>query len=520
MSPRALGILERSWPTLLLASVDVGIVAGSSSAVRAPVALLGAVSLALACTRAEGRRLLLLAATSLALVGLAWGGTSAEALERSVLASRVGSVETMRVTVTGPVRRSRFSLRAPGLVTRVGAERIRERVLLELPVGRSPPQGAVLEMRAQPERPRGPETGFDEQGWLARQGVHVVLHGRVVRVLGRRGGIGGVADRLRAHVEATLAEGTSGERRALVTGIVLGEESELDPALRQDFRASGLTHLLAVSGQNVAITAVGVVVAARVLAIGRIAGECLAIAAVLAYALAAGWQPSVVRATVAGLLASLAWLASRPRDRWHAMAVGALVLLAWSPLAWRDPGFQLSFAAVAAIFTVVPRIARWLEGTPISGRPAELLAVAAACGGVTAPIVLLQFGAVPTWTVPANMLAEPAMPPLVSLSLVAALVHRSPLRPPPHSRGSQAGAQPGSPRWRACSLRCPGRRSSPVESRFASRPGACSRWRWSAGPSWRTPRALLFGASVALVVAVGWWGLRSGLCGRRLRGCG
>jgi hypothetical protein len=90
-------------------------------------------------------------------------------------------------------------------------------------------------------------------------------------------------------------------------------------------------HLLAVSGQNVAIVAIGVVAALRIAGIGRLVGEAVAIAVVLAYAMAVGWQPSVVRAAVAGVLASLAWIAARPRDRWHALAVGALVLLVWMP---------------------------------------------------------------------------------------------------------------------------------------------------------------------------------------------
>jgi competence protein ComEC len=322
--------------------------------------------------------------------------------------------------VTGPARRTQFALRAPAQVVRFGDEELRERVLLELPPGRAPPQGAILELRARPVEPRGPETGFDERAWLARQGIHVVLRGENPRVVGRRGGIGGVADRLHAHVEQTLARATAGERRAVLTGIVLGEEGGIDTSLRDAFRASGLTHLLAVSGQNVAITAIGVVWVARLAGIGRIAGEGLAILVVLAYALAVGWQPSVVRAAVAGILASLGWITARPRDRWHAMAVGALVLLAWTPTAGLDPGFQLSFAAVAAIFLVVPRVAGVPDAYPVPRGVWDVLVVAVACGLVTAPIVWLHFGSVALWTVPANLAAEPAMPPLIALSLAAA----------------------------------------------------------------------------------------------------
>src|SRR6478735_829894 len=162
--------------------------------------------------------------------------------------------------------------------------------------------------------------------------------------------------------------------------------------------------------------------AARILGFGRLVGEALAILVVLAYALAVGWQPSVVRAAVAGVLASLAWIVARPRDRWHALAVGALILLAWMPRSALEPGFQLSFAAVAAIFVVVPRLSGVPDAYPINRRLWEILVVAGACGLVTAPIVWLHFGRVALWTVPANVAAEPAMPPLVSLSLAAAAV--------------------------------------------------------------------------------------------------
>ena len=123
----------------------------------------------------------------------------------------------------------------------------------------------------------------------------------------------------------------------------------LSAGLADAFRASGLYHLLAVSGQNVALIVGGVLMAAldrRHLAHGR---DVVAIVAIVGYLAAVGWQPSVVRAGVAGVLASLAWLAARPSDRWYFLLAGAAVLLAWSPYAALDPGFQLSFGAVAAI---------------------------------------------------------------------------------------------------------------------------------------------------------------------------
>ena len=415
-------ILETGWPTLLVGSACMGI--ALSVWVRPPVGVSAPVALAALggslVARDTGR--LALAAVALACAGLWWGAIRGEALDRSFLVERIGQEAPARVVVTGPARKTPFALRVPAEVIRFGPTSIRERVLLELPPERAPPQGAVLELRAQPVAPRGPETGFDERGWLARRGVHVVVHGERARVVGRRGGIGGVADRLHAHVEDTLARGTDGERQRLLAGIVLGEDSDVDRELVDAFRASGLMHLLAVSGQNVAITAIGVVMVARIVGVGRLLGEAVAILVILAYALAVGWQPSVVRAAVAGSLASLAWIAARPRDRWHALAVGALILLAWMPQSELEPGFQLSFAAVAAIFVVLPRLSGVPDAYPVPRGLWDVLVVACACGLVTAPIVWLHFGTVALWTVPANVAAEPAMPPLISLSLAAAAI--------------------------------------------------------------------------------------------------
>jgi predicted membrane metal-binding protein len=64
------------------------------------------------------------------------------------------------------------------------------------------------------------------------------------------------------------------------------------------------------------------------------------LAVIPAYTLAVGWQPSVVRAAVAGSLASLAWLAARQRDRWYCLLLGAAVLLAWNPYSLLDPGLS------------------------------------------------------------------------------------------------------------------------------------------------------------------------------------
>jgi competence protein ComEC len=392
-------------PPLALTALAAGAVLGSAVAVQAERVRVVSVALLFA------------------LGGLAWGGARLGVLDRSVLLPLVGSTERVVAVVTAPPRRTPFAVRVFARTELVGDRRVSEAVLLSLPPSRAPPQGARLELVVDIEAPRPPDDEFDEAAWLRRRGVHVVLHGARWRIVGRRGGLAGLADRLHDRLARTIAPGLAGERRAILRGIVLGEDEGLDSGLRDAFRASGLYHLLAVSGQNVAFLAVGVLGLAWLLGIPRIVGQVGVLAAILGYVLAVGWQPSVVRAGVAGGLASLAWLAARDRDRWWFLLAGALVLLAWNPYSVTDPGFQLSFAAVAAIFVAVPRLRLTLEGYPLGRWLRTLLAVAVACGLATAPILWLHFDAVPVYTVPANALAAPVVGPLLGLGLAAAVLH-------------------------------------------------------------------------------------------------
>jgi competence protein ComEC len=208
---------------------------------------------------------------------------------------------------------------------------------------------------------------------------------------------------------------------------VLGDEQGISDRLRQDFRASGLYHLLAVSGQNVALVAAGTLVLAWLLGIPRWLGQFGALASIGGYVLAVGPQPSVLRAGVAGALASLAWLTARPTDRWYFLLIGAFALRAWDPCVLFDAAFQLSFAAVVAIFTIAPRLEQRLEGYPLPQTLRDVIAISTACGVATAPILWLQFHAIPVLAVPANAAAAPAVVPLLALAMSAAVVH--PLAP-------------------------------------------------------------------------------------------
>jgi competence protein ComEC len=220
----------------------------------------------------------------------------------------------------------------------------------------------------------------------------------------------------------------TGERRAVVEGIVLGETQGLDADLLSRFQASGLYHVLAVDGLKVTAVAGGAGALAFLLGADRLGAELGALLALAGYVLAVGARPSVVRAAVAAALVSLAWLSARPRDRWQALLVAATGLLAWNPYFVLDAGFQLSFAAVASIFVVAPRVTRFLEGYPGPRWLGELIGISTACGLATAPVTWIQFRQISLVTVPANVVGVPVVAEMLGVALLTALA--APVFPP------------------------------------------------------------------------------------------
>ncbi|HEU6445236.1 MAG TPA: ComEC/Rec2 family competence protein [Gaiellaceae bacterium] len=497
-------ILERYSSHVVAAALCLGL--ASAAVIRASSTVVLAMSLAAGVGSAvvlERRTRVAVLAVALGAGGLWWGSVRLDALDASVLAPRIGETGRAVVEITGPARRTPYRTRVPARIRSFRSVRLRESVLLEIPRGRAPPQGALIETAAELREPRGPSDGFDERAFLRRRGVHVVVRAGDWRLVGRRGGLAGAADRVRERLAASIAPGLTGERRAVLAGLVLGEEEGLSEGLRNDFRASGLYHLLAVSGQNVAFVAGGVLVLAWLLGISRVVAEVGALGAIVAYVLAVGWQPSVVRAGVAGGLASLAWLAARPRDRWYFLLLGAALLLAWNPYSLYEPGFQLSFAAVAAIFVLVPRIERTLEGYPVPHKLGTVVAVSGACGAVTAPILLLQFGSVPAYSILSNALAAPVVGVSFSLALLTALLD--------HVLPQAALAAGWVNGWLAAYVAAcarlvgglPGAEIGASAALAVAGAAAGALVAWARRPSWRRPGLAVL-AGLAVLVAAAW----------------
>ena len=266
----------------------------------------------------------------------------------------------------------------------------------------------VVEGRLRPPPPQA-------RARLARRHVSARLD---VRALGRwRSGTlpSRAANELRRRLAAG-AEPLGDDRRALFTGMVLGDDRDQPVEVADDFRAAGLTHLLAVSGQNVAFV---LAVCRPVLRRLRFGPRWAVTVGVLAFfALLTRFEPSVLRATAMAAVVCTADALGRPASRLRVLALAVTGLLLVDPLLVGAVGFQLSVGATLGIALLARPLAAWLPGPPVL---AEALAVCIAAQVGVAPVLVPAFGGLPVAALPANLLAVPAAGPVLAWGLTAGL---------------------------------------------------------------------------------------------------
>jgi competence protein ComEC len=205
--------------------------------------------------------------------------------------------------------------------------------------------------------------------------------------------------------------------RALMAGFLLGDTRAIPPAVDERFRDAGLTHLLAVSGANVAFVLSMAAPGLRRLGLrGRLIGG---IAVLVLFGTMTRWEPSVLRAIVMAGASMVALYLGRPTAGLRVLALTAGVLLAADPFLVHSVGFLLSCGASAGILALAPRIVARLRG-PQWVR--EALGVTAAAQIGVAPVLIPVFGSMPLAALPANLLVAPVVGPLTVGGVVTGVV--------------------------------------------------------------------------------------------------
>lgn len=236
--------------------------------------------------------------------------------------------------------------------------------------------------------------------------------------LGSASAVQRAAHEVRRRFAAAVRDTLPADQAALLPALVLGDTSAVPTPTGRDFRAAGMTHLMAVSGANVTIVCAAVLFSARL--IGPRAAVLLAALALVAFVVVVQPTASVLRAAVMGAIALAGMLTSRRRQAIPALAATVLVLLAVAPQLSVDVGFALSVLATAALVVLAPAWSRRLADRGWPKPLADAVAVAWAAQLVTAPLVAAISGRFSVVAAAANLLVAAVIAPITVLGTAAA----------------------------------------------------------------------------------------------------
>lgn len=285
---------------------------------------------------------------------------------------------------------------------------------------------------------------FDYPSYLAKQGIAGIVFARETEVANPQGagngGWRGNIYRLRRNLSAKLEDALPMPQAAVAQALLLGQRGQLPDELVEDFRSTGTSHLLAISGMHVgSLMLISIAVAAGILGRQRMAYIVFPIAVIWAYALISGLPPSVVRAAIMGTVFLAALGLGRSRSILPALALTAAVMTAISPHVIQQVSFQLSFTAMAGIALALPRLDKistavttmtakagagywrspWLAF--VLNWAAAALLVSLAASLATWPLVAFNFDRVPLLGIFVTAISLPALPFILLSSMATAL---------------------------------------------------------------------------------------------------
>jgi len=260
------------------------------------------------------------------------------------------------------------------------------------------------------ERPTQIED-FHYDRYLSRYGIYSVIYRSTVETLSSGHGsrffsfLCTLKDRFEHKLNRLLPE----PHASFMAGLLTGSRRGIPEHLLQDFQTTGLTHIIAISGYNIAI--VIAVITGSLFFLPLRFRFVPAIAAIIFFTLFVGASPSVVRAAIMGGLSLFALHVGRERHSLIAILLAAALMVAWNPkLLWYDAGFQLSFLAVIGLAYLAPFLERPMRIIPnfLGLRASLIMTLAAQIAAV--PLILLLFGRFSLVAPLANLLVAPFIP--------------------------------------------------------------------------------------------------------------
>lgn len=277
----------------------------------------------------------------------------------------------------------------------------------------------------QPQGVRNPG-GFNYRRYLAQKGVGASIFAypyTIEKCDGKssfsliRAGMN-IRDRIVHVIDNSLPHQQAG----LLNGMLIGYREGLSDEVQEAFSNAGLTHIMAVSGANVAFLILPLSFLLKLLKVGKKISKLLIIAFLILFVFVTGFEPSVLRAVVTAAVLLLSEVLYKKPDTYAAIAFSCLLLLIISPCMLFNIGFQLSYAATLGIVMLYKNITNIITCRLIPGKVAQVIAATLAAQLGVLPITLIHFNKLSLISIFPNILVAPILELITILGMLMAIL--------------------------------------------------------------------------------------------------
>ena len=277
---------------------------------------------------------------------------------------------------------------------------------------------------SQPQGVRNPG-GFDYRRYLAQKGVGASVFSYAYAIEQGEGIKGNwpvqAGLKIRKRIVYVIDNSLPRQQAGLLNGMLIGYREGLSEEVQEAFSNAGLTHIMAVSGANVAFLILPLAFLLKLLGIRKVIANLLLIGILILFVFVTGFEPSVLRAVVMACILLIAAILYREPDIYAAMALSCLILLAASPCMLFNIGFQLSYAATLAIVMLCKNIKKLFRRSFMPNWIAEIIAATLAAQIGVLPITLIYFNKISLIAIIPNVLAVPMLELITILGMLMAL---------------------------------------------------------------------------------------------------
>lgn len=273
--------------------------------------------------------------------------------------------------------------------------------------------GSRLEVKGVISIPKGVRVpgGFDYKGFLARSGISATIFAKnddIALMPGKGGNALVIAGlEIRSRIVGVMEKSLPKEQAALLNGMMIGYTAGMDENMTDAFSDAGLSHVMAVSGMNVAFIVFPLIFLFKKMRVGLKAANFIIIGVLILFVFVTGFSPSVSRAVIMAIIMLVAQIIKRQTDVITSISFAAILLLLFNPYTLFDIGFQLSFAATLSLILFYKYIKGLLSFKLIPGFISDVLSATLAAQIGTIPITAFYFNKISIISLVSNLIVVP-----------------------------------------------------------------------------------------------------------------